>query len=73
MTKKQKRALYRVFKLVDILISNGFNLKERSIFYNVFNAHLLKYNTVNDYFEETDIEKEIQNRSNYYINIYIYI
>lgn len=65
LTRRQKdNVINRAFNLVDSLISNDFKLKERSKFYNAFNAHLLKYNTLEDFFEEIDIETEIRNKSN---------
>lgn len=65
LTRRQKdNVINRAFNLVDSLISNDFKLKERSKFYNAFNAHLLKYNTLEDFFEEIDIETEILDKSN---------
>lgn len=64
LTKKQKDlVINRTFNLVDNLISNDFKLKERSRFYNAFNANLLKYNTLEDSFEEIDIEEEIKKKT----------
>lgn len=64
LTKNQKdNVINRTFDLVNSLISNDFKLKEQSRFYCVFNAHLLKYNVTEDFFEEIDIEKEIQNKN----------
>ncbi len=65
LSKHQKElVINRTFDAVDNLISNDFKLKEKSRFYDVFNAHLLKYNLTDDTFEEIDIEKEILNKRN---------
>lgn len=63
LSKQQKElVINRAFDVVDNLISNDFELKEKSRFYDAFNAHLLKYNLTEDSFEEIDIEKEILNK-----------
>lgn len=64
LKKQKENVINRTFDIVDSLVSNDFKLKERNRFYCVFDAHLLKYNTTEDFFEEIDIEKEIQNKSN---------
>lgn len=65
LSKYQKElVINRTFDAVDNLISNDFKIKEKSRFYDVFNAHLLKYNLIDDTFEEIDIEKEILNKRN---------
>lgn len=65
LSKQQKElVINRTFDVVDNLISNDFELKGKSKFYDAFNAHLLRYNFTEDTFEEVDIEKEILNKSN---------
>ena len=65
LPKHQKElVINRTFDMVDNLISNDFELKEKSKFYDVFNAHLLKYNLTEDTIEIIDIEKEILNKRN---------
>lgn len=65
LSKHQKElVINRAFDVVDNLISNDFKLKEKSRFYDAFNAHLLKYSLTEDTFEEIDIEKEILNKRN---------
>lgn len=63
LTKKQKETVIdRTFDMVNRLIDNDFALKEKSKFYDAFNAHLLSYDPTKETFEEIDIEKEIRKK-----------
>ncbi len=61
-SKQKDDVLEKTFALANSISNNTFKLKEKSIFYNTFNAHVFQVNP-NDYlFSEIDIEEEIRKK-----------
>ncbi len=62
-SKQKDDVLEKTFEFANNISNNTFKLKEKSRFYNAFNAHVFQINP-NDYsFSEIDIEEEIRKKT----------
>lgn len=64
LTSKQKEEiLEKTFDLANNISNNTFKLKEKSMFYDAFNAHIFQVDSNNISLSEVDVEKEIRKKT----------
>jgi len=64
LTDEQKSmVINKTFDIANNIANNSFKLKERSKFYDAFNAHVFRVDVENESISEIDIEEEIRKLS----------
>ena len=64
LTDEQKSMVINsTFDIAKNIANNSFNLKERSKFYDAFNAHVFRVDVENELISEIDIEEEVRKLS----------
>lgn len=64
LTDEQKSmVISKTFDLANNIANDSFKLKERSKFYDAFNAHVFRIDVENELISEINIEKEVRNLS----------
>ena len=53
----------KTFDLANNIANDSFKLKERSKFYDAFNAHVFRIDVENELISEINIEEEVRNLS----------